>query len=222
MSKIRLHGSSSGYMEIAPPAAGSSGTITLPNSAGEVLLSDGSAASLTQIPAANIVGVCTSGLTKTGGFGKIVQVVSTTKTDTFSEDTANATYTAAALAATITPSSASNKILVSVNATMSIETASRIGFGIFKDGTILVQGDADGSKTRVTFQTDSYSSGRAEFIGGEFLDTAGGTSEITYDIRLIHGQGGTKFLYLNRSSIDSNTANYLRSISTITLTEISA
>ena len=29
----------------------------------------GSAASLTQIPAANIVGVCTSGLTKTGGFG---------------------------------------------------------------------------------------------------------------------------------------------------------
>ena len=30
----------------------------------------GNAASLTQIPAANIVGVCTSGLTKTGGFGK--------------------------------------------------------------------------------------------------------------------------------------------------------
>ena len=69
MSKIRLHGSSSGYMEIAPPAAGSSATVTLPNSAGEILLSDGSAASLTQIPAANIVGVGTSGLTKTGGFG---------------------------------------------------------------------------------------------------------------------------------------------------------
>ena len=69
MSKIRLHGSSSGYMEIAPPAAGSSATVTLPNSAGEILLSDGSAASLTQIPAANIVGLCTSGLTKTGGFG---------------------------------------------------------------------------------------------------------------------------------------------------------
>jgi len=30
----------------------------------------GSAASLTQIPAANIVGVCTAGLTRTGGFGK--------------------------------------------------------------------------------------------------------------------------------------------------------
>ena len=31
---------------------------------------DGSATSLTQIPAANLVGVCTSGLTRTGGFGK--------------------------------------------------------------------------------------------------------------------------------------------------------
>ncbi len=72
MSKIRLHGSSSGYMEIAPPAAGSSATVTLPNSAGEILLSDGSAASLTQIPAANLVGVCTSGLTRTGGFGKFI------------------------------------------------------------------------------------------------------------------------------------------------------
>ena len=30
----------------------------------------GDAASLTQIPAANLVGVCTSGLTRTGGFGK--------------------------------------------------------------------------------------------------------------------------------------------------------
>ena len=67
MSKIRLHGSSSGYMEIAPPAAASSATVTLPNSAGEVLLTDGSAASLTQIPAANIVGVCTAGLSNASG-----------------------------------------------------------------------------------------------------------------------------------------------------------
>ena len=35
-----------------------------------------------EIPAASIVGVCTSGLTKTGGFGKLLQVVETVKTDT--------------------------------------------------------------------------------------------------------------------------------------------
>ena len=92
MSKIRLHGSSSGYMEIAPPAAGSSETITLPNSAGEVLLSDGSAASLTQIPAANIVGVCTSGLTKTGGFGKVLKVQQTTIPGLATYSTGSTTY----------------------------------------------------------------------------------------------------------------------------------
>ena len=37
------------------------------------------AANLTNIPAANIVGVCTSGLTKTGGFGKLLQIVNTHK-----------------------------------------------------------------------------------------------------------------------------------------------
>jgi len=156
------------------------------------------------------------------GAGAILQVVSTTKTDVFSEDTANVTYTSAALAATITPSNASNKILVSVNATIGMETGSRIGYGLFKGGTILVQGDADGSRTRVTFQTDNYSAGRGEFIGGQFLDTAGSTSAITYDIRLIHGQGGTKFLYLNRPGSNSASANYMRSISTMTLMEIAA
>ena len=37
----------------------------------------GNAASLTQIPAANIVGVCTSGFTKTGGFGGGIEMAET-------------------------------------------------------------------------------------------------------------------------------------------------
>ena len=41
------------------------------------------AANLTNIPAANIVGVCTSGLTKTGGFGKLLQIVNTHVTSYF-------------------------------------------------------------------------------------------------------------------------------------------
>ena len=85
MSKIRLHGSSSGHTEVAPAAAAGNNTVTLPNSAGTLLLTDGSAASLTQIPAANIVGVATAGLTKGGGgFGKILQVVQVVHTATVS------------------------------------------------------------------------------------------------------------------------------------------
>ena len=68
MSKIRLHGSSSGHTEVAPAAAAGNNTVTLPNSAGTLLLTDGSAASLTQIPAANIVGLATAGFERSGGF----------------------------------------------------------------------------------------------------------------------------------------------------------
>ena len=112
MSKIRLHGSSSGYMEIAPPAAASSATVTLPNSAGEILLSDGSAASLTQIPAANLVGVCTSGLTKTGGFGKILQLVQHSFTTGQFTTTSNSYVDVTGFSQAITPTAASSKILV--------------------------------------------------------------------------------------------------------------
>ena len=95
MSKIRLHGSSSGYTEIAPVAASGNNTLTLPND-GTIISKDsngavgvtsitvgtgvtigdgrvtcttvhGSAASLTQIPAANLVGVCTAGLASASG-----------------------------------------------------------------------------------------------------------------------------------------------------------
>ena len=102
MSKIRLHGSSSGYTEIAPVAASGNNTLTLPND-GTIISHDGngavgvtsitvgtgvtigdgrvtcstlhgSAANCTQIPAANIVGICTAGFERTGGFGGITMV----------------------------------------------------------------------------------------------------------------------------------------------------
>ena len=71
----------------------------------------GSAASLTQIPAANIVGVCTSGFTKTGGFGKILQV----QTQTISTQVASANDTSqvdTGITKTITPLKAGSSIYV--------------------------------------------------------------------------------------------------------------
>ena len=167
MSKIRLHGSSSGYMEIAPPAAGSSATVTLPNSAGEILLSDGSAASLTQIPAANLVGVCTSGLTRTGGFGggKILQVVQkkldvdgadyfSTSSQSFVEITG--------LAQTLTLASSSNKVLIEVNlhtvvmGASNMRSRSQLRFGAFSD--------ADGLSTNVCGVYNVTGSSGTEYV----------------------------------------------------------
>ena len=111
MSKIRLHGSSSGYTEIAPVAASGNNTLTLPND-GTIISKDsngavgvtsitvgtgvtigdgrvtcttlhGSAASLTQIPAANIVGVATAGASA-GGFSDLVKLQSANSTSAVS------------------------------------------------------------------------------------------------------------------------------------------
>ena len=140
MSKIRLHGSSSGYTEIAPVAASSNNTITLPDS-GTILSHDGngavgvtsitvgtgvtigdgrvtcttlhgSGANLTSIPAANLVGVCTSGLTKTGGFGKILQIVQHSFTTGQFTTTSNSYVDVTGFTQAITPTAASSKILV--------------------------------------------------------------------------------------------------------------
>ena len=71
------------------------------------------AANLTSIPAANIVGVCTSGLTKTGGFGKLLKYE--TYTTTTATSTTGQTFVDTGLSGTIQPSAASSKILVIVS-----------------------------------------------------------------------------------------------------------
>ena len=89
-----------------------------------------SAANLTNIPAANLVGVCTSGLTKTGGFGAILQVVSTFANASSSYGTsANSHYSLTPLNTTITPVGTNSKFLVS--AQVSGEASANANANIF-------------------------------------------------------------------------------------------
>ena len=223
MSKIRLHGSSSGYMEIAPPAAGSSETITLPNSAGEVLLTDGSAASLTQIPAANLVGVCTSGLTKTGGFGKVLQIQQTVKTDTATEILSSGVPSSTIYCpVNITPASASNKILIMVTASLSDNGTCAII--IQKDGSALsgATGDAAGNRERTTASTLTQSDNQLSTINATYLDTAGGTSQITYGFKVFVQDDNTTTIGINRMVNSYDNVYGFRSPSMIQVMEIAA
>ena len=207
--------------------AGSADAIVLDPSGGAKIAGVCTATSFAgQIPAASIVGVCTSGLTKTGGFGKIVQVVSTTKTDTFSESLAQGAISADAISLAITPTSSSNKILVRANCCLGAGANGyqRMGGIFYKAGSVLTDAiaDASGSIQRVTFTSNSNASARGGNVVGEHLDTAGGTSSITYSVRLCHGYNGSATVYLNRVH-QENDVNYShRAISTLTLTEIQA
>ena len=95
------------------------------------------AASLTQIPAANLVGVCTSGLTKTGGFGKILQVVTGVALGTASISSSTFAEITTDLRCTITPTSASSKIIVTANLCLSMG-GNLLAIRILKDGTTMV------------------------------------------------------------------------------------
>ena len=188
-----------------------------------------SAASLTSIPAANIVGVCTSGLTKTGGFGKIVQVVSTTKTDTASNSTNSQTwwsYTDSSLIATITPTSASNKILITGCITIGVDTQQWIMMRLEKNGSRLDAGNGDQESSTSRCFTASHHAADANMPHPNkilnYLDTAGDTNSRYYNFGIAHTSGATRTLYLNKGIYGSGNFYDPRCASTITLMEIEA
>ena len=210
MSKIRLHGSSSGHTDVAPAAAAGNNTVTLPNSAGTLLLTDGSAASLTSIPAANIVGVATA------GFGNgTLQVVQTVKTDTFSRN-ATAFADITGLSASITPTFNNSKILVDARLYLSAGHSggtSTAKLNLVRGSTDIGQpsGDVNHEATIHSWSSASYMSS----IAINFLDSPATTSATTYKVQL--GADGTAAtIYVNRYY---GADNY-HGISTLTLTEV--
>ncbi len=157
--------------------------------------------------------------------GGIIQTVSTTKTDTWSESGINeGSHSGAAISVSITPSSNSNKILVMASLSIGLNTDNEVSFAFFRGGSILTGaiGDAASNRTRTSFVGKCESSSAMEGISGWFLDSPGTTSSTTYDCRLSHGHnGGNRTMYLNRSSSDTDADQDSRAISTITVMEIS-
>lgn len=156
------------------------------------------------------------------GAFRVLQTVSTTKTDTFS--TSSTTYTdITGVSATITPSATSSKVLIFVQlAATALDTNSvsfRINGGNAATGYI---GTAAGSRSQtvMTYQglNTAYALWGWPFL---YLDSPATTSATTYTVQTkLSGAGQT--MYVNRSAIDTDSATYGRGASTITVMEISA
>lgn len=149
--------------------------------------------------------------------GKILQVVSTTKTDGNFTTTSSSFTTITGLSASITPTAATSKILVVASITGGTDTATQAYFELFR-GSAVVVGDAAGSRVRATTQIGLNSSNSQQSSTITFLDSPATTSSITYDIRTRTQGAGTVFI--NRSHADENSANSGRTISTLTLMEV--
>ena len=158
--------------------------------------------------------------------GAILQVVSTTKTDTFT--TSSTSFVdLTGLSLTLTPSSDVSKILLFVN----VQGVSGVNTGditssikLLRGSTDIAIGDAAGSRTR-SFAgfglPEGYNRNEQLFYtttaGINFLDSPATTSSTTYKLQ-VRASGAT--LFINRSGQDDDNANYNRMVSTITAMEV--
>ena len=148
----------------------------------------------------------------------VIQVVSATKTDTFTT-TSTSFVDLTGVSVSITPTSASNKILVL--ATLDIgndPTTSTPQVQIVRDSTPIGIGDASGSRTSATSSANAGGTSNAQSLNANFLDSPATTSATTYKIQIRTTVAGT--VTVNRSSSDTDTASRPRTISTITVMEV--
>ncbi len=152
--------------------------------------------------------------------GKVLQVVSTAKTDTFSSSSTSYTDITG-LSVTITPTSSTSKIYVmcTINGTSA---NNQLGFfQLMRDSTAIGIGDTAGNRTRASFSSNlgrSLQQG-TDCMGINFLDSPATTSATTYKVQM-RSTSGT--IYVNRSGDDGDFNYYARTISSITVMEIGA
>ena len=158
------------------------------------------------------------------GAFRILQVVSTAETDTFSASVASGGVSGAAIEATITPTSADSKILVIAH--ISIGAVSNGVAVLYRGGSVLsgAVGDAASSRSQGTSGTGEQATGGRIIPSAPiiFLDSPATTSATTYDVRLGHTSGTTQTVYLNRGDTDADAAYTWRGMSDLTLLEVSA
>ena len=159
------------------------------------------------------------------GAFRILQVVSTTKDDTFSASLASGASTAiTGLSATIAPTSTSSNILVlcNISGTANVDGAA-IYMTLYRGVTAIGVGASPGSRQAVTSAIGSTLTGAATNAGTAiYLDSPATTSATTYSVNISHSSGVTRTVYVNRSEVDTNNSSFTRSVSTITVLEVSA
>lgn len=180
----------------------------------------------TTLPASFVSGavLTASQMNNLRGAFRVLQVVQTVKTNTFSS--ASTTYTdVTGLTATITPSSTSSKVLVVAQFTysQSYNPVNRVAFRINGGNASNYVGDTAGSRIRAAVGFVTQDIWRVENqnipITLVYLDSPATTSATTYAVQ---GQTGAGTFFVNQSSTDTDATTHSRTASSITVMEISA
>jgi hypothetical protein len=149
--------------------------------------------------------------------GSIVKVLQTIKTDTFTTTSGSLTDITG-MSVTITPSSASNKILVQYSLGQVTPNSPAVyGVALLRGSTVIGAGATAGS--RILVSTGGIFDGdRGGASAYNFLDSPATTSATTYKLQVYINGGNT--VCINRSAADGDSTTYCRSASTITVMEV--
>ena len=160
--------------------------------------------------------------------GNVIQVVSATKTDTYSENIAarGTGVDITGLTVDITPTSTSSKLVVYVTMNTSRgDGISYANFIIHRDGSPVIVGTSTADRLPVTVG-DNFGSSSAISMFNTFsfgqVD-AGSTSSTTFSVRLENaGSSSLRTFNVNRSETDTNSNQSTRATSSIMVMEVSA
>ena len=157
----------------------------------------------------------------TGGGGGIIQVVSTTKTDTF-DTTSTSFVDITGLSVSITPKFSTSKILVTYHTNASMEDDGyRGGLRLMRDSTAIFVGDSAGSRPQLSNHLVEATGTQQQFsYSGQTLDSPATTSAVTYKLQAISLDSGRQ-ININKSYGDNNDALNGRTASSITVMEVS-
>jgi len=154
--------------------------------------------------------------------GKILQVVSTTKTDIFSSTAQQAWTDITGVSVAITPSATSSKILITTDISQGSDVgASMVVFRLMRDSTAIAIGDAANNRPRGTFQDNPQGDAYMSNPGFTHLDSPSSTSALTYKVQFYDYHANT--FYINRSHRHHDAATYdFVGASSITVMEVGA
>ena len=176
-----------------------------------------------------------SGLAAVGGLsspqtGSVLQVVSTTKTDTtsFGSSYTNTYVDITGMSVTITPTTTTSRMFVMYTACVSQDSEATIHIRLLRDSTSIGQGANSSNRLGDSLvwrpQQNQYSYDIGP-LSSSFLDTTrpASTSAITYKLQATLGATYSSTFFLNRSEGDADNGDYTgRTASTITVMEIAA
>mgnify|MGYP003322895862 CR=1 FL=1 len=158
-----------------------------------------------------------------GGVGKILQVKQTVKTDQFTS-TAYDYTDVTGMSVSITPASASNKILINFELQVSGVANNYASFRLLRDSTHIGVSTVTDTDWRVaTLGSLSHeNSYQIENTGTSFLDSPNTTSAITYKLQVSSYSNRTMSLNYPWNTGNSSGSYTATGISTITVMEVAA